>query len=92
MAGELRKSSPSGHNGSEDPRSRGRDLHGSMGRAANAIISNYEGPNYGSVKKVMPLSRDPTGHGEASQPVFSSKPADNYQSMEINAGGLPNPE
>lgn len=38
-------------------------------------------PEYGSVKKVMPKSRD---YGEANS--YSSRPIDNYQSITIDQG------
>ena len=79
---ELRKSSPTGHVGTDQLYSYSRDPNGSVGRAGNAIMSNYNAPDYGSVKKVMPLSRDPNLMG--NEPIFSSKPSANYQSIEID--------
>lgn len=42
-------------------------------------------PEYGSVKKVMPKSRD-LGNGEGISNSYSSRPIDNYQSITIDQG------
>ena len=57
------------------------------GRAGNGNIGDYMRPEYGSVTKVQPQSRDlnPIGIGDGNNlGVFSSKPSDNYQSMTID--------
>ena len=75
---ELRKSSPTGHQGMVKVPSRsGRDSDmrgGSLNRAANNSMNmnDYRMPEYGQIKKVTP-SRD--GANDPSIPqTFSSKP------------------
>ena len=93
---ELRKSSPGGHRNNPDERSgRSRELAAnnsltrigqeSAGRAANAMMYDYRVPDYGSIQKVMPKSRDmnPMGAMDNHAGGFSSKPqtGPNYQSL-----------
>ena len=53
--------------------------------------TDYRMPEYGSVRKVMPGSRDQNPLGAGDGPVYSSKPQDNYQSLTIEqpTSGVP---
>ena len=84
---ELRKSSPSGHKGSDERSGRNRELaqnnsltrigQESAGRAGNAIMNDYRVPDYGSIQKVVPKSRDLNPMGNLDGANFSSKPEHN---------------
>ncbi len=83
---ELRKSSPAGHKNPEERSGRNRELAAnnsltrigqeSAGRAANAMMYDYRSPEYGSIQKVVPRSRDlnPVGSMDNNTQAFSSKP------------------
>lgn len=92
MLSDIRKASPSDSVGQPERQSRGRDGQASLGRmgnesagrAANAMMHDYSMPEYGSVKKVMPKSRDMGMDGNGNS--YSSRPQDNYQSITIDQG------